>query len=493
MWLKVPKISSTGLLTLCGVMCCVFGKAHGSPFLERLQLDSVDKPFAARSLGAGTATPYFHPARIPLDRLRMSAAIVSLYQSHSIKFDDRPDGYDVAHSVYRSRAVDDYDGLDRVKPVATSELPYNRRRTDALAQRTETLVLGLSAPIVVDSLGVALVATLPVGLLQTQRPFFVDERSQFFDGRLYPELYRDRLESSTVALAATYRLGSWLSVGGGVSLANHSRSVPQVYVPDAGDQERTLTNAQIEVVPTLAPFGSINVHPFTGYPVTFSMTVHGPSESRLTGRGQLRFWEFDYPEGQTFLNQRFDLVFLYQPLRAGIGLDTLVDIGAGTLAIYGDLVWSDWSRYRNRHGESAGNWSDTVDIKGGLAYEFGASSLGLGAAYFPTPVPRQVGRTNYVDSARVGTQLGWQRRFRLERRRISIGIGLQYQHLLQRGHKKSPDAQDPILDEFPESRDLRTGRLNSDSLGLQTNNPGFPGYSHRGYLMTGMLQLGIEL
>ena len=44
-----------------------------------------------------------------------------------------------------------------------------------------------------------LLGVVPVGFLQTQRPNYVDERSQFFGGRLTPERYGDRLESAQVA------------------------------------------------------------------------------------------------------------------------------------------------------------------------------------------------------------------------------------------------------------------------------------------------------
>ncbi len=480
------------LVLACAFMC-LSEPVHGSPFLERLQISSPESPFSTRSANRGLTAAYFHPARVPLDRLRVSSAVVSLYQSHTLTFKQRPAGFDISGSVYRSRSVSMESDLGRIKPIATGELPYQARRADRQAHRAETLVLGLSTPVIVDTLGIAMVATLPVGLLQTQRPFFPDERSQFFDGRLYPELYRDRLESSTVALSANCRIAEWLSFGMGIALSNHSRSVPQVYIPDAGDQERTLTNAQIEVTPTLAPFGSVNVKPFLNNPVSLSLTVHSPSESRLTGRGQLRFWEFEYPEGQNFLKQTFDLIFQSQPLRLGVGLDADFRLGSGGLSLYADGVWSRWSTYKNRHGERGIDWSNTVDLKAGLTYQIESNRFGLGAAYFPTPVPSQAGRTNYVDSSRVAGQIGWLRDVSVGENQLSFGIGLQFQRLIERRHSKSPDARNPILDEFPESRDLRTGELNQDSVGTQTNNPGFPGYSHAGYLVTTMVNVGLEL
>jgi len=48
---------------------------------------------------------------------------------------------------------------------------------------------------------------------------------------------------------------------------------------------------------------------------------------------------------------------------------------------------------------------------------------------------------------------------------------------------KRADAAHPVLDEFPDSVDLRTNESIAASAGLQTNNPGYPGFSSEGWLM----------
>ena len=115
-----------------------------------------------------------------------------------------------------------------------------------------------------------------------------------------------------VAFSTSLKVVDGLKVGVGVLMTNHAFSRPLVYVPDAANQEATLTGAEVEVTPAVALIG---LYFETGgmVPLDLSLTMHGPSENRLKGRGQLRFWEFDYPEGQDFLNQSFDQVFQWRP------------------------------------------------------------------------------------------------------------------------------------------------------------------------------------
>ena len=157
------------------------------------------------------------------------------------------------------------------------------------------------------------------------------------------------------------------------------------------------------------------------------------------------------------------------------------------------VLWSQWSAYRNRQGERAADWSNTVDVKVGLTPHFGVHEFGIGVGFFPTPVPEQTGRTNYVDTSRLAIQIGWGSEIEYQDKVIRIGLGLQGQRLLQRKHVKRLDAVDAVVDEFPDSVDLQTGVRIAESSGLQTNNAGFPGFGYEGWLWATMLQIGVGL
>ena len=124
---------------------------------------------------------------------------------------------------------------------------------------------------------------------------------QYFGEGLNFEFMGDRLESMMATVGLSFQVMPRLSVGLGGTLLNHASSVPQIYIPDASNQEDAQTTPIIEVEPTIAPhFG---VHWAVSDQIDVSGALHMASDSRLTGNGRLRFWEFEYPEGQNQLNQ----------------------------------------------------------------------------------------------------------------------------------------------------------------------------------------------
>jgi long-chain fatty acid transport protein len=90
--------------------------------------------------------------------------------------------------------------------------------------------------------------------------------------------------------------------------------------------------------------------------------------------------------------------------------------------------------------------------------------LGLASQYKPTPVPAQTGRTNYVDNDRIGASLS-----------VEYGV--------------SPAL---VTDEVPDDAIL-AGEPVVGREGLQTNNPGSPGFSSAGFIGTGALYLTVLL
>ena len=66
---------------------------------------------------------------------------------------------------------------------------------------------------------------------------------------------------------------------------------------------------------------------------------------------------------------------------------------------------------------------------------------------------------------------------------------MQAHYLPTRTDQKDQRALDPVIDEFPSSVDGVSGELIEESIGLQTNNPGFPGYTSSGVVWAGGLSL----
>lgn len=106
-------------------------------------------------------------------------------------------------------------------------------------------------------------------------------------------------------------------------------------------------------------------------------------------------------------------------------------------------------------------------------------------------MPLQVGRSNYVDSDRFGVMTGARLDLKLGGVTLRPGIDLVGYRLAYRYVKKD-DAR--LTDELPDgSRFGSTGDPVPGAKGLQTNNPGFPGFTSEGYVFGGSLVLDVVL
>ena len=105
-------------------------------------------------------------------------------------------------------------------------------------------------------------------------------------------------------------------------------------------------------------------------------------------------------------------------------------------------------------------------------------------------VPPQTGRSNYVDGDIWGGTMGHQFRVPAGHRVWVVGVHAQLWRVMQQTVHKDPDA---IIDEFPDgSVTSLDGAAMPESEGLQTNNPGFPGYRSGGYGFGGGVSASVE-
>jgi hypothetical protein len=176
------------------------------------------------------------------------------------------------------------------------------------------------------------------------------------------------------------------------------------------------------------------------------------------------------------------------------------------------LQYADWSSYEDRHSERPHPdyaWSDTLDVSLGVRYAQQRFAAFVDATYLPSPVPAQTGRTNYVDNDRVGVGGGASYEFELWGGHFELGAQLQAHRLLARHVTKflAPDNPQPnphqpgfgdnfypqlVIDEVPD--DAVDGQLRDPVPGrdgLQTNNPGFPGFASEGWILGGAINLSI--
>lgn len=146
-------------------------------------------------------------------------------------------------------------------------------------------------------------------------------------------------------------------------------------------------------------------------------------------------------------------------------------------------------------------WVDTLSPTLGARYRWHDVSALFDVSYTPTPVPPQTGRTNYVDNDRISSSLGTQYRFNLMHTDVWIGAQLQLHRLLERHQTKLPTptradgtnlAPDRVKDEIPDDAQI-SGEPVANIGGLQTNNPGWPGFASGGWILGGTLTLTVAL
>ena len=160
----------------------------------------------------------------------------------------------------------------------------------------------------------------------------------------------------------------------------------------------------------------------------------------------------------------------------------------------GHGAYALWSYYLDRHGESPGTygrylmWHNTISGAVGGRWDHGPLRSFLDVNYVPTPVPAQVGRSNYVDSDRAGLSAGADYKFALFGLNLRAGLMGQVHVLFRRAQQK---ADYLVQDEVPDDATTQAGAPLAGRRGLQTNNPGGPGFSSHGAVFGGSASLAL--
>ena len=444
--------------------------------------------FTARVLAQGTEATYFNPAFLPDIKTDLSFGTLVMGEWSHIQLLQRPAGVDVPNSVYDADLVRSPTGGSGFWPQPTSQLLRARSNTST-REATAYLAMGLARPLLGKALVFGFYAIVPTSGFLHQDSFFSDEREQYFSNQLHAELLGDRLKVSSISAAVGGRIVPELSWGVGVDLGMATRTHMQVYIPDASDQRTLLMVPQIETSLAIAPYASLVMHPSKRWLVT--STVHLPKSWDTSGENRLRFWNYTYPSGQTAIVQSYDLTQGLEPLRVALGASTSGKRGKLEWELGFQGVWTQWSHYRDRHNEQPVDpWHNTINLGLGWIFKWSQQQLFAELGVAPSPVPDQVGRSNYVDNTRFGSSLGYEIPLRYREANYSLGLYLQSQFLIRRSVTKQSTAAHPVADELPDGAVDRMHALPlPGASGLQTNNPGYPGFSSSGTLLGAALVL----
>ena len=489
--MEYPSLLSLGRLLAGGLgaaLCTLLGlPVHASGALEIAGAPTSSNGMTSRSLGRHAETAYFNPGLLPRTGPLVEVGYFLLHVHGNIRLDPRPDGVDVPPSLYDAEIRNPNGSVSRLnlRPLATEDLP-NARQSTLTRDTSSYALVGIARPLFQDAVTFGLFAILPTRGVLSQHGFFADEREQFFSNRLDFEMLGDRTSLSSFALAIGGRPWRWLGIGVGANLALSTTTRFEIYVPDAADQRTLLLNPDMSTSASFAPYGGVALQPSDK--LTVAATLHAPVSADVSGENLVRFWNYNYPDDEQFVRQTYIFSQCYQPLRVGFGAAWThrnTDSGDSDWQLGMQTVLRRWSQYQNRHGARPEEpFDDTLEISVGGAFTNPIGLLSLDLGFVPSPVPDQVGRTSYVDNDRLMAQAGLEIPLEVFGSETSVGVYLQGQLLVPRKTSKRANALHPVIDEFPDaSTDFVTGDPIAGAEGLQTNNPGYPGYESSGWMM----------
>lgn len=484
--------------------------AHASPLFELVGDPGATGSLQARVLCADSAAAYFNPALLTEAPEGVTLGVMVLNQRIGVTVDGRP-GTEFAIPEGLENARNSEGERFALYPAATNLLQFGRTETaskpalDARPRQgagsghsTRTYVVaGIVAKLLKDRVALGLHALLPAGEFTRMRAFFNDEREQYFSNSLHPEMYADRMLALSLASGVGVKITDELSLGLGTTFALETSVNAGAYVIDASNLSNILLSMDAPVHMGVAPHFGVSY--LLANRLRLSATAHTPQRIEL-GTG----FTFLLPN---LIEDASSLKFVldYMPWRAGFGAAfDIVKSPSTSVSVVANVLWANWSTYKDRHGEVPSGtyaWRDTFSPTLGARYQKDRLTTALDLTYVPTPVPLQTGRSNYVDNDRLGGSLGAEYKFDALGTTLSVGAQAQIHHLLTRFQRKLPTETSPdgtivdperVRDEVPDDAVLN-GSPVIGAEGLQTNNPGWPGFSSGGWILAGTVHVSIAM
>lgn len=500
------KLGLFVVVTLAG-MGSVFDAA-ASPLFDLTGGTDGIGGMQAWTVGGAASSAYFNPALLVDAPFGFTAGFVALTEQIGVSLDGRPGTQFAVPDGLANATHADGSALASV-PIATALLQNGRTASGikpALTARPRQAAgtghqtfsyetIGFVAKLMDDKLAFGFYGMIPNGDFTSLGAFYPDEREQYFSNSLHPELYADRLTSLSMGFGAGYRLADNLSVGVGGSLSLRAGVGAPTYVANAGALQDLLIDTDAKVNVSVSPNAGVSYAPSSRWHL--AGTVHAPEKVELGV-------DFTFLLA-TGLQQGSSFTLLYDSMPWQLGGGAAYDVvktdeDVVTLAATG--MYGTWSDYQDRHGETpvaAYGWYDTLTPTGGIRYQHRATRAFFDVQYKPSPVPPQTGRSNYVDNDRLGGAAGVDYAFSWHHTSMRVGFQAQAYWLISRHQNKLATPNQPdglnhypalVADEAPDDAQV-AGEPLGGTQGLQTNNPGWPGFGSQGAVVAGGLFLTV--
>ncbi len=441
----------------------------------------------------------------------------------SINLMDKPSNADIPISYYSTQVDEATSSMDRGLP--TIELRNQRRDTEI--DNFEIMVGGgitYSFGIPGFRLGGLFVSPMPdQAHISTYYP---NEQEQYFTNQVHMTRFGEWSPMITGMLGASYAPPAfeYMSFGVAAEVSMSSVAVMDIYMPTLQADDYSKSNMDMKMAASVRPIIGIQAEPFDWMSVGLTWKLW--NYLKVDGKGRMLLWNYRatplevgdgkwVPKRVTQPGHNYAL--MYEPMEASLALGFRF---AEQWQVQMVATYNNWSNYRNNHDETPEKsaqyldvdeedvangtvigipsingddyaFLDTFNVNVGVTYQYTDwAQARMGFIYQPSPVPEQDGRTNYADSDTWCVAAGHRFDFPIMESQFHVELGLQFWQMVKRTVHKDPTK---IIDEWPdEAIHIFDQEPLKAAEGLQTNNPGFPGYSVSGWTMVGAFSASFE-
>lgn len=314
---------------------------------------------------------------------------------------------------------------------------------------------------------------LPTNRIHLEKSYFPDERERYFSNKIHPEFYGVRSEGESIYLAASYKILSNLSLGAGAIMKINSYAPSYQYLPSITKPDEMYLNLAAEEKGKAFPLGGVFYKPFENFMI--GLSYRSEAYFKIISKSYTEIKGFTNPGEKAVSEEVFN--FQYTPPEFSGSFSYVYKNWLFT----SDLVYEEYSKYRDSHNQKpATPFRDIISLHLGSEYTINDALLVRGGyVYKPTPVPEQKGRTNYADTDVHTISLGCGLKWSYEEWRLHLDIFALILYFEDRKNTKSDNAPDPVIDEDKYTE------------GLQSHNPGYPGFTISGFGYGGGISLSI--
>lgn len=464
--------------TKCGLAALMITAGLGSLQLAQASPFDVYGPGSRSTAmgGAQTASPegataiYDNVAGLAGEPIGVHIGAFATFADAPILLQERPEGYDVPDLGTRSPA-----------------LPTDQTRRQRSDSESPSSIYGVTAGVITDFGGTqtrgGVLVMLPTNGLIVQQTHYADERERYFSNQLHHEIIGSSLHRPVIELAVARPLTQRLSFGLGGTYLPGTSVTTEAYVGDPSNQSDVDLNAEVRTGNQWGLLTGARLE--LPAELSLGLVFRQGVAFEMEGANDVQVRGIDASPEESRQNLHWVPVSTPSSLRAGIAWRP------GDVEVALDGRYTFWSSYVDTQGRNA-EFRNTLEGRLGAEWYYSEDTrLRGGLAVVPTPVPEQTGRTNYVDNTRIAGTVGGGHHFSLADRRFEASWHVQFQHLLLRRTDKEqlddyPDCAPGVTalcDEVPDDlRDPDTGQPYPEAQGLQTGNPGFPGFVSGGWI-----------